>query len=228
MTVAAPLTPDFSFWPDLLTVAVAHLLAVASPGPDLAIITHLSLRHGRQAARWAAWGIGTGILVHCAYAVAGLGWLMREGAALTAIIQVLGALYLLYLGVLGMRARPQPLTPEPEAPGGLTVQIFRAGRAFRTGFLTNVLNPKATLFFLALFTVVVSPATPTAVLLIYALWLSLATALWFLLVGHLLSHPKLQRRLTSSAHWIDRSMGLILILLGLKLLADGYTTLAAA
>ena len=83
--------------------------------------------------------------------------------------------------------------------------------AWTTGFLTNALNPKATLFFVALFPVVVNPATPRSVQVGYGLWMALATAAWFSLVSFVFTQPATRRAFLRWSHWIDRALGVVFL-----------------
>ena len=89
--------------------------------------------------------------------------------------------------------------------------------AFRLGFITNGLNPKATLFFLSLFTAIISPSTPESIRWAYGVYLAVATGLWFILLSVLLSHSRIDRHLKRYRHVIDRLMGVVLILLALSI-----------
>jgi threonine/homoserine/homoserine lactone efflux protein len=83
--------------------------------------------------------------------------------------------------------------------------------------MTNGLNPKATLFFLSLFTVVISPHTPLPVQAGYGVYLALATALWFCLVAMLFSQRRVREGFARMGHWFDRAMGVVLVALGVKI-----------
>ena len=95
-----------SYWPEFLTLTAVHLLAVASPGPDFALVLKQSLKYGRKPAIWTALGIGTGILFHVSYSLFGLGVLLKSSAFAFTLVKALGAGYLAYLGFLGLRAGP--------------------------------------------------------------------------------------------------------------------------
>ena len=84
------------------------------------------------------------------------------------------------------------------------------------GFLTNALNPKATLFFLALFTQVISPGTPLFVKALYGAEMSVATFLWFALVATLLTHKRVNRIFSSAKFYLEKAFGVILVGLGIK------------
>nr|WP_242630775.1 LysE family transporter [Stutzerimonas stutzeri] len=199
---------------EFMTVALVHLLAVASPGPDFAVVVRESVAQGRRAGSWTALGVGCGIFVHVAYSLLGIGLIVSQSIVLFNLFKWLATAYLVYLGWRALRARPMNL----EAIDGTNAPVARsAWRAFVIGFVTNGLNPKATLFFLSLFTVVISPDTPLLVQAGYGLYLAGATALWFLLVAWLFSRGRVRAGFARMGHWFDRLTGAVLIGLGARL-----------
>jgi len=148
------------YWTEFLTVALIHLLAVASPGPDFAVVVRESVTHGRKAGTWTAMGVGTAIFVHVGYSLLGIGLIVSQSIVLFNALKWAAAAYLLYIGIKALRAKPASAT---DAPVSLPVGERTARGAFTSGFVTNGLNPKATLFFLSLFTVVINPHTPLMV-----------------------------------------------------------------
>ena len=202
------------YWMEFMTVALVHLLAVASPGPDFAVVVRESVTQGRRVGSWTALGVGCGIFVHVAYSLLGIGLIVSQSIVLFNLFKWLAAGYLLYLGWRALRARPMSLdvTDETNARAGRS-----AWQAFVVGFVTNGLNPKATLFFLSLFTVVISPDTPLLVQAGYGLYLAGATALWFLLVAWLFSRGRVRAGFARMGHWFDRLTGAVLIGLGVRL-----------
>lgn len=197
------------------TVSLAHLLAVMSPGPDFAMVTRQTLAYGRAAGLWTAWGIGTGIIFHVAYGLFGLGWLLERLPGLLEGLRYAGAAFLLWMGAQALRSRPAAPGSEAEraAPA--------AARSYAIGVMTNLLNPKATLFFVALFASVITTSTPYGLRWALGAWVVLSTAAWFSLVATLLSQPRLRARLQGVAHWIDLLMGGMLIALALLMLLNG-------
>ena len=203
-----------NYWPEFLSVALAHLLAVASPGPDFAIVLRQSLTHGRRTAIWTSIGIGTAILLHITYSLLGLGLLVRSSPLWFAIVKYAGATYIAWLGIQALRAKPRSgLTGSTEAQ--LSPPTTRS--AFLTGFLTNALNPKATLFFLSLYVMLVSPQTPRWVQAGYGVWMAGATMAWFCLVSVLFTKTEVRNRFLRHGHWIDRALGVVLIGFSVKL-----------
>ncbi|MCW9049268.1 MAG: LysE family transporter [Deltaproteobacteria bacterium] len=199
---------------EFITVAVVHLLAVASPGPDFAMVLRQSLVAGRRAAIWTSIGIGLGILIHVAYTLLGLGLIISQSVQLFNLIKLVGAGYLLYIGWKSLSASPARVGA---ATDGRALKDSSITKALRIGFLTNALNPKATLFFLSLFSVIIKPDTPQNVQLVYGLYMSLATGVWFCGLSLVLTQARVQRGFSRFGHWAERVMGVVLIALGLRL-----------
>lgn len=189
-------------------VALAHLLAVASPGPDFAIVLRQSLAHGRRTALWTSVGVGTAIFLHVTYSLLGLGLLIRNSAVWFDTAKYLGAAYLAWLSLQALRAKPRTGTA---SDGDLAVEPPAARGAFMTGFLTNALNPKAGLFFIALFATVVSAHTPKLVQAAYGTWMALGTIAWFSLVSVAFTRRSVRERFLRHGHWIDRALGLVFL-----------------
>jgi len=201
------------YWTEFLTVALVHLLAVASPGPDFAIVVRESVSSGRHAGIWTAIGVGSGILVHVGYCLLGIGLIVSQSIMLFNLLKWLAAAYLIYIGIRALRAKPaDPL----QAQQALDAVAVTARGAFVRGFVTNGLNPKATLFFLSLFTLVISPQTPLLVQAGYGAYLAVATAAWFCAVAMLFSHARVRNGFIRLGHWFDRMMGAVLVALGIK------------
>jgi RhtB (resistance to homoserine/threonine) family protein len=188
-------------------LAVAHLLAVASPGPDFAMVLRQSLAHGRRTAVWTSLGIGSAILLHATYCVLGLGLLLQNSPSAFAALRYAGAAYLAYLGLEGLRSRAR-IGAES---GGSNLTIPAPKAAFVAGFLTNALNPKAALFFIALFPVAVSPETPKLIQAGYGLWMSLATMAWFSLVSVVFTRGSVRQGYLRHGHWIERALGVVFL-----------------
>ncbi len=202
------------FWQGFAVITAVHLLAAASPGPDFALVTRQSLLYGRRAGLLASIGIALGLSIHIAYSAAGLAAVIAHSAHWMTAIKLLGGCYLIFLGVRSLRSRPAVEVPDQEVrtlTGSALAQI--AG-----GFLCNAFNPKAPIYFLALFTVVLSPDLPAVTLAIYGLWLMVLQWLWFSLVATVFAHGAIRGRLMAASHWIDRVFGVAMVALGLRVL----------
>lgn len=202
------------YWLEFSKVALAHLLAVASPGPDFAIVLKQSLTHGRRTAIWTSIGVGTAILLHVTYSLLGLGLLIRSSVLWFNIVKYAGAAYIAWLGVQALRTKPYA----PTAVNRGTAPVLpKPHGAFATGFLTNALNPKATLFFISLFVLIVSPQTPKLIQAGYGLWMSVATMAWFSFVSVVFTREAVRSRFLRYGHWIDRALGVVFLAFALSL-----------
>lgn len=196
--------------------ALAHVLAMMSPGPDFAMVTRQTLAHGRSAGVWTALGIASGITFHVCWGMFGLGWLIAKVPSLLDLLRYAGALFLLVMGVIALRAQPQ--TGGALAPA----QAGDWRKHFAIGVATNLLNPKAMLFIVALCSALLTTQAPLSLRIALALWIIASTAAWFSCVSFTLGHPAIRSKLIAKAHWIDRGMGMILLLLGAGMLLAGF------
>ncbi|KPQ29859.1 MAG: putative threonine efflux protein [Marinobacter excellens HL-55] len=207
-----------NYWLEFFSVALVHLLAVASPGPDFAIMLRQALTQSRPNALLSACGIGLGILLHVGYSLLGIGLIIQQSIMLFTILKVVGALYLLWIAWHCLRAKPGGVHIEAK-----DVKVQTGWGAFRLGFLTNALNPKATLFFVSLFSVVINPGTPMLLQAGYGLYMAFATGLWFAMVAVFFTQPRVRRGFSRFGHWLDRLMGGVLVLLAGQLLLSTVT-----
>ncbi len=202
------------YWTEFITIAAAHLFAVASPGPDFAVVLRQSVTGGTTTGVWTSFGVGSGILVHVAYCLLGVALLLARYPLLFNGMKYLAAAYLFYLGAQAIRASLRSQSIADPVPAETSTE---PRRAFVLGFLTNGLNPKATLFFLALFTVVISPTTPLSVQVLYGLYLALATFAWFAMLSACLGRRRVRDWIQRAGVWFERGMGTVLIALAAQI-----------
>jgi threonine/homoserine/homoserine lactone efflux protein len=204
---------------DLALFVVSGLLLNMMPGPDSLLIMLRSGSQGWRAGSVAALGIGTGVMVHVLAAALGLSALLSASAELFTVIKLAGALYLVYLGISLFR---QPAA-NSAAGAAVTLPALSYGRIYRQGVLTNVLNPKVALFFLAFVPQFIAPDAPDKALAFILLGciFNLGGIIWC----HLLvfttvyaSHKvQLSQRLGC---WLNRGIGTLFVGLGIKLASD--------
>ncbi|MFC4237761.1 LysE family translocator [Thalassospira xianhensis] len=215
---------------EVIAVAIITILAVISPGPDFAMVTRIALTRGRRAGVLCAIGIGSGVSVHLAYTLIGLGVVFASNVWVLTSLRYLGAAYLISLGMSALwpdiRAlfskRPTALqirmtnkntnTPESDQK--------RNGSAFWIGFACNALNPKTMLFIVSLFSQVISPNTPALMEIGYGVYIAACHMIWFALVAVALTLPAVQAQIAAIKIWIERAVGLCLAGLGIKLLTS--------
>ena len=163
------------------SAALAHLLAVMSPGPDTAIIFHQTFAKGRVQGTLTALGIGFGIFVHCFFAISGISLLIYSSDEAKFFIKFMGAIYLLYLGISFFISKKSSKTDESKV-------LFK--NPFIIGFVTNLLNVKAFLFTVSLFSFI-NLDSNTLMSLIYLLYFPIITAAWFSFVSYALTHQSM-------------------------------------
>jgi len=203
-----------TFWHGFAVLTVVHLLAAASPGPDFVYVTRQSLVHGRRAGLLASLGIALGLSIHIVYSAAGLAAVIAHSAQWMTVIRIVGGGYLLWLGWQGLRPGASASRLEIAGPA----LPDSAWRQVGGGFLCNAFNPKAPIYFLALFTVVLSPGLPVPTLVSYGAWIMVLQWLWFSLVALVFAHPRVRDRLLAARHWIDRAFGAAMVALGIRVL----------
>ncbi|GAA4921085.1 LysE family transporter [Streptomyces coeruleoprunus] len=196
---------------EVIAVAVITVLAVISPGADFAMTVRNSYLYGRLTGLLAATGVAAGVLVHVTYTMLGVGLLIAANTALFTAIKLAGAAYLVYIGLRTFFARAD-LTVDLKAGQGLS-----PWGALRTGFLTNVLNPKTTLFVVSTFTQVVGPDTALWQQAGYGLFMSFAHLAWFGLVALFFSHERLRTAMLRAQKVLNRVIGGTLVGLGVGL-----------
>lgn len=222
---------------EFLILAVVHFLAVVSPGPDFAVVIQQSISHGRRTGIMNALGIGAGISVHVLYTILGFGLVIQAYPWLLSIVKVLAAAYLLYLAyqLIVSNLKPQQGTVDKQMAQldteksthmhdavqvQSTVQPPTARQAFMKGFITNATNPKAPVFFLGIFTSIVSVQTPISIQFLYGIWMCMVNAAWFAFVAIMFTTSKVRTMFLSRKQYFEIAMGVILLLLALRLIFD--------
>ncbi|MEI6806198.1 MAG: LysE family transporter [Myxococcaceae bacterium] len=206
-------------WKSMAELAGIIMLGAMSPGPDFAIVVKNSLIYSRNTALWTALGISLGNLVHVSYTLLGLGLVISENPWLFQLLKYLGASYLVYIGWHGIRAQKRTLALDNlEHQRDLSWLL-----AVRSGFLTALLNPKSMLFFISLFSVVIPQNTSVIVMFLDAVMIFVESLLWFSFLAYCLSGQSMREKFNSISHWIERLIGGVLILLGVKLFFHDFS-----
>lgn len=204
---------------DLALFIVSGLLLNIMPGPDSLLVMLRSGSQGWRAGSMAALGIGTGTMVHVLAAALGLSALLSASASLFSVIKLLGALYLIYLGIGLLSARPGALLDK----GALKLAPLPYGRLFWQGFLTNLLNPKVALFFLAFVPQFIAPDAPQKALAFILLGciFNLNGMIWCHLLALSTAFASSKLRLPARlSQWLHRVMGGLFVALGIRLATE--------
>lgn len=194
------------------------MLGAMSPGPDFAVVVRRSAVSGRSYGMAAAAGISVGVFVWVAAAATGVAALLAASALAFTVVKVVGAAYLLFLGVKAFRAALRK-------GGGLDLDVPDPGRrsrraAFAEGLLTNVLNPKAALFFVALVPQFLTAEAPVGEALLLSLVAPAGTVAWFLTVAGIVGTLRRVFARPAVRRAVDGLTGTALVVLGVNLAAS--------
>lgn len=189
-------------------------IALASPGPDLVMAVRNSIQFSRRAGILTAIGFAGGVGVHVTYCLMGLATVITESIVIFNILKFVGAAYLFYVGISALRSKGFTIDDASLTSEQKTMSDWKA---LQSGFITNLFNPKATLFFLALFTQILDPHIPLWASAIYGTTCIIMTGIWFSIVATILTTPAIRARFIKYSKWIDRVCGGVLLALGLRL-----------
>jgi len=198
-----------------LTVALVHLVALMSPGPDFFFVSQTAVSRSRKEAIMGVLGITLGVMIWAGVALLGLNLILEKMAWLHTIIMVGGGLYLCWMGYQMLRGALKKEAINAPAP---QVELATGGRSFIKGLLTNLANPKAIIYFGSVFSLFVGDSVgETARWGIFVL-IALETFAWFTLVASLFALPAMRRGYQRMAKWIDGVAGALFTAFGLHLI----------
>ena len=184
-----------------------------SPGPDFFLIVRQSLCEGRKICLLTSMGIGAGIIVHVLFCIFGLGVIISTSDITFNLLIIVGALYITYLGVSSLRTNAPFIPIDYNNNEG-----YHPYTAFSKGFFTNILNPKAILFFITVFTAVVDASTTRLLLGLYGLYMSITTFIWFTAISYIFSNQGLRDRYKQFIPFFEKGIGIVLIVIALGLI----------
>ncbi|MGL6124271.1 MAG: LysE family translocator [Shewanella sp.] len=224
----------------LLTLAVIHTVALISPGPDFAIMVKIATQQPRSTAIATAIGISVAILVHTILSLTGVSLLIKSSDTLYQLVQIVGASYLAWMGFGALRAALAALATR-KASGrahagqqakaidaaddvkGVTAGLGTAmscPQGFSTGLYTNILNPKALIFFLTLFSTLITPSVTTSTKIASVILLLSLSLIWFGFLAVMLSKARVQLKLQRLTPIIDAVIGVIFMSVALAIYSN--------
>jgi RhtB (resistance to homoserine/threonine) family protein len=202
------------YWTELAGLMAVFAVMIVAPGADFALVIRQAIVHGRRAAMLASIGIGCSLLFHISYTILGIGLIVSKSLLLFSLLKWAGAAYLIYLGIMALRAPGLAVDVREDAA---VEDDLPAWKLFGIGFVTNALNPKPVLFFLSLFSLLVSPRTPALIQAGYGLVMASALIVWFLGVSLVFTSSPVRERFLAMGRWFNRVTGAMFIGLGLRL-----------
>lgn len=199
-----------------LTVALLHIVALVTPGPDFFFVSQTAVSRSRKEAMMGVLGITGGVMVWSGVALLGLNLILEKMAWLHSIIMVGGGLYLCWMGYQMLRgAFKKEVATDDTAP---EVELARGGRSFLKGLLTNLSNPKAIIYFGSVFSLFVGNDVGSAERWGLFVMIALETFAWFAIVASLFALPKMRRGYQRLAKWIDGMAGALFTGFGIHLI----------
>lgn len=198
---------------ELITITLIIILAAISPGPDFAMVVKNSLQHDRRSGILTALGVSVSLIIHASYCVIGLAIVISKSLLLFSIIKYLGAAYLIYIGTNSLLSKQNMSSNEHHKSHSSS----NTHNAFLQGLLCNLLNPKAIMFILAFFTMLVSSTSSIEILIEYIIEISLIHFVWFTFLALMITHPRIKKNLAKVQVYIIKAMGFLLIAFGARI-----------
>lgn len=185
------------------------------PGPDTGLVTQNTITYGRKGGIQTALGSISGVIIHTLAAVVGLSAIIVKSAFLFSIFKYVGAVYLIYLGIMSLWSiKKKGIAIESDKNGKKNANLS----AFRQGFLTNVLNPKVAVFFLTFLPQFLEPGGNTFLqFLIMGLIYAALTLIWFFMYVYLIHSVNIWMKKPSVQRAIQGISGVVLLGFGIKL-----------
>ncbi len=199
-----------------LAIASIHVVAVVSPGPDVALTIRNSLLHSRKVGLAGAFGTTTGMCIHLTYTVFGIGYIVAEMPWLMNLIRLAGAAYLMYLGYLSFKSSGGDMSDYNVNQEDIGKKTLTPWQAYRIGVLNNVLNPMVILLFIGILSAYITPTTPVVIQGLYGAMMIGITFAWFAFVALFFSIDKIRLQFLKLGKWLERLTGGALIAFGLK------------
>jgi threonine/homoserine/homoserine lactone efflux protein len=206
-----------------LTAAIAHFLALLSPGPDFILVVKSAIRNGTKNSIGIAAGIATANALYITLCLIGVGSILAASVTIMIALKIAGGLFLIYLAIMAIKAKKSSyhdLTLN-EMPSDKINSSFI--KEFFTGFMSGILNPKNLLFYLSLFTVVLTKDVDFTFKVLLGIWMTGVVFIWDVAVIYLLSTPKVRRRFSKLAYYIDKCTGAVLGLIGFTIVKSALT-----
>ncbi len=201
-----------------LTLALAHFMALLSPGADFFIILSNSSKYGRLSGILTSIGIAFANLVYILLALFGIS-LIKDNQAIFLIIKTLGSFYLLYLGFLLLKSKKRDIFKKKIERKQKRKDILKY---FSQGFLSAILNPKNSIFYFTMFSISLQNNIAFFIQTFYAAWMFFAVLFWDIFIVYLVTNKKSKSFLEKYSYTIEKVSGFILFFIGLSILITTY------
>tara|TARA_B100001989_G_scaffold252991_1_gene237373 strand:+ start:1856 stop:2500 length:645 start_codon:yes stop_codon:yes gene_type:complete len=207
------------FYLQWLALILVQTAATMSPGPAFVVAVRNATVYGRKSGVFTALGLSLGVAAHVIFVLAGISFIISKSVILFSIIKYAGAAYLFYIGFKALTSKAHDTSGDKV---GQTLNskknlYMSVKKALISGFLTNLLNPKAVVFFTAVYTQFIGVETPLFVNIVYGSSSIFIEFLWFATLSVFLTNSFIKEKFSHFMHYIEKLCGGLMIALGAKL-----------
>lgn len=207
-----------------ITVAAAHFLALLSPGPDFLLIVKSAVKNGIRNSVGIALGIAVANAVYIGLCLVGVGSILASSLTIMIALKIAGGLFLTYIAYMALRAKKEDYKVFAQAMLDKKNDASSFLKEFFTGFMSGILNPKNLLFYLSLFTVVLTEDVSLHFKIFLGIWMTSVVFIWDVLIIVLLSRDAVRQRFSRVAFYIDKLSGAILGAIGLSIVKSAVSS----
>ncbi len=193
---------------EFIIIAVAHFIALLSPGADFVYLINTSINNKPKIAIGASLGIALANGFYIMLCLLGYATVFSQSELLMSMIRIIGGGYLLYLGFMILKTKSNILNTD-----GVFISQSTFIKEARRGFYLSFLNPKISIFYISLFALAISKDTPLMVQLLYGIWMFLLVFIWDTMLVLLLNKKELKEKILSFVH-MQNIMGVLLLAIG--------------
>ena len=197
---------------DVYHIVILHFVALIAPGNDFSLILRNSIIYSRKSALLTSFGISVGIFIHVLLGLTGISWLIKHNDILYSILKIICGCYLIYLGTSNFK--PVKRTREGDVAELNNPRSINNWNAFLMGFFTNIFNPKVIVFFVSLFSTLVSGDLQKSKFIFFLVQMPFTAFTWFAFLTLLFTYEK-------SRSFIIRYKGILLKITGIILISGG-------
>lgn len=204
----------------IITVILAHFLALISPGPDFLLVVRSAFRNTRRRALGVAAGIAFSNAVYIVLCILGVGAMIAHSLWLMMTLKALGGSFLIYVAYHALKAKRSDYQFIEQARFE-TADLVNSPSFFKEffyGMMSGLSNPKNIIFYISLFSVVLKPSMDHGVVIALGVWMTLIVFVWDAMIIFFLSHQKVRAKFAKIAYYFDKVSGVLLGLVGVKLL----------
>jgi len=208
----------------LITVILAHFLALLSPGPDFLLVVRSGIRNSKLNALGVPLGIAIGNGIYIFLCLIGVGAILTTSIVVMSVMKFLGGLFLTYLAFMAIRAKKSDYTDlvKEGKKNAVGVKDSCFLRGFMTGFISAIMNPKNPIFYLSIFSVVLTDGIVLPVKIGLGVWMMSVVFIWDSLIVYVLSRDVVKRYFSKVIYYIDKFTGALLGVIGLSLIKSAF------